>query len=166
MTQFKLAMTKKGNKMNIVLVEPEIPPNTGNVARSCVMTGSKLHLVEPLGFSLSESRVRRSGLDYWKYLDLEIHPNFKALRDKYARHRFLYFTTKGKLYYHHIAYSYNDFLIFGSETKGLSESILEKAEHVIRIPMVEQIPRSLNMGNSVALVLYEALRQQDFPGMN
>lgn len=152
--------------MNIVLVEPEIPPNTGNVARTCVMTGSKLHLVEPLGFSLSESRVRRSGLDYWKYLDLEIHSTFQALKDKYSGSRFLYYTTKGKLHYHQISYSYNDFLVFGSETKGLAESILEEAEHVIRIPMIEQIPRSLNMGNSVALVLYEALRQQDFPGMD
>lgn len=152
--------------MNIVLVEPEIPPNTGNVARTCVMTGSKLHLVEPLGFSLSESSVRRSGLDYWKYLDLEIHPTFEALKDKYEQYRFLYYTTRGKLYYHQISYSFNDFLIFGSETKGLAETILEKAEHVIRIPMVEQIPRSLNMGNSVALVLYEALRQKGFPGMS
>lgn len=152
--------------MNIVLVEPEIPPNTGNVARTCVMTGSKLHLVEPLGFSLSESRVRRSGLDYWKYLELEVHPSFKALRDKYSGSRFLYYTTKGNLHYHQISYSYHDFLVFGSETKGLAESILDKAEHVIRIPMIEQIPRSLNMGNSVALVLYEALRQQNFPGMD
>lgn len=152
--------------MNIVLVEPEIPPNTGNVARSCVMTGSKLHLVEPLGFSLSDSRVRRSGLDYWKYLDLEVHLSFKDLMDKYYGSRFLYYTTKGKLHYHQISYSYSDFLVFGSETKGLAESILKNAEHIIRIPMVEQIPRSLNLGNSVALVLYEALRQMDFPGMD
>lgn len=151
--------------MHLVLVEPEIPPNTGNVARTCVMTNTKLHLVEPLGFSLSDSAVRRSGLDYWKYLDLEVHPNFAELKQAYPENRFLYFTTRGAKYYHEITYRSDDFLIFGSETKGLSEDILEQAENVLRIPMVDQIPRSLNLGNSVALVLYEALRQQGHPGL-
>ncbi len=152
--------------MHLVLVEPEIPPNTGNVARTCVMTGTKLHLVEPLGFSLSESHVRRSGLDYWKYLDLEVHPNYQALRHAYPQSRFYCFTTRGKVYYHQIKYKTDDFLIFGSETSGLAPEILARAEITLRIPMVEQIPRSLNLGNSAALVLYEALRQQGFPGMS
>lgn len=152
--------------MNLVLVEPEIPPNTGNVARTCVMTGTKLHLVEPLGFSLSESEVRRSGLDYWKYLDLEVHPDFVSFRRAYPRARLLCFTTAGEQYYHRVAYRADDFLVFGSETRGLAPEILGQADIVLRIPMVEQIPRSLNMGNSAALVLYEALRQQNFPGMS
>ncbi len=152
--------------MNLVLVEPEIPPNTGNVARTCVMTGTKLHLVEPLGFSLSESEVRRSGLDYWKYLDLEVHPDFASFRRAYPRARLLCFTTGGERYYHRVTYRPDDFLVFGSETRGLAPEILGQADIVLRIPMVDQIPRSLNLGNSAALVLYEALRQQNFPGMS
>ncbi len=152
--------------MHIVLVEPEIPPNTGNVARTSVMTGTKLHLVEPLGFSLSEKEVKRSGLDYWSYLDLEIYPDFFTLKIKYPEARFLYFTTSGTTYYHEINYRYNDFIVFGSETKGLPANVMEQAENLIRVPMVEQIPRSLNLGNTVALVLYEALKQLNFPGMN
>lgn len=151
--------------MHLVLVEPEIPPNTGNVARTCVMTGTKLHLVEPLGFSLSEKEVRRSGLDYWQYLNLEVHPDFGTLKKSYPLARYFFFTTKGRQYYHQIDYQYDDFLVFGSETRGLSQELLDQADTVVRIPMVEQIPRSLNLGNSVALVLYEALRQQGFPGM-
>ncbi len=151
--------------MHIVLVEPEIPPNTGNVARTCVMTNTRLHLVEPLGFSLSEKEVRRSGLDYWRYLDLEVHPDFEGLQKAYPANRFLYFSTRGEKYYYEIDYSFDDFIVFGSETKGLPEEMLKQAEHVIRVPMVEQIPRSLNLGNTVALVLYEALRQQGFPAM-
>ena len=151
--------------MHIVLVEPEIPPNTGNVARTCVMTNTRLHLVEPLGFSLSEKEVRRSGLDYWRYLDLEVHLDFESMHEAYPANRFLYFSTRGSEYYNEIAYNYDDFIVFGSETKGLSEEILKKADHVLRVPMVEQIPRSLNLGNTVALVLYEALRQQGFPKM-
>jgi len=151
--------------MHLVLVEPEIPPNTGNVARTCVMTGTKLHLVQPLGFSLSEKEVRRSGLDYWQYLDLEVHPDFDTLKQAYPLVRYFFFTTRGRQYYHQIEYQHDDFLVFGSETKGLAQDILDQADNVVRIPMVEQIPRSLNLGNSVALVLYEALRQQGFPGM-
>jgi tRNA (cytidine/uridine-2'-O-)-methyltransferase len=151
--------------MHIVLVEPEIPPNTGNVARTCVMTNTRLHLVEPLGFSLSEKEVRRSGLDYWRYLDLEVHPDFESLKQAYPFSRFLYFSTKGEGYYYEVDYSSDDFIVFGSETKGLPEEILNQADHVLRVPMAEQIPRSLNLGNTVALVLYEALRQQGFPGM-
>ncbi|MFO7951755.1 MAG: tRNA (cytidine(34)-2'-O)-methyltransferase [Bacillota bacterium] len=152
--------------MNLVLVEPEIPQNTGNIARTCVMTGTGLHLVEPLGFSLSEKEVRRAGLDYWKYLDLEVHRDFAALKKANPQARFICYTTRGSEYYHRISYRPGDFLVFGSETSGLDQATLEKAELVVRIPMVNQIPRSLNLGNSVALVLYEALRQQGFPGMS
>lgn len=150
--------------MRLVLVEPEIPQNTGNVARTCVMTGTKLHLVEPLGFSLSEKEVRRAGLDYWQYLNLEIHSNFDELKQKNSASRFICFSTRGRDYYHRFAYRMDDFLVFGSETRGLDQKILNQAEIVLRIPMVDQVPRSLNLGNSVALVLYEALRQRDFPG--
>ncbi len=151
--------------MHLVLVEPEIPQNTGNVARTCVMTGTKLHLVEPLGFTLSEKEVRRSGLDYWQYLDLEVHRNFYELREKYHSARYVYFSTRGRSYYHQFDYGQDDFLVFGSETRGLGQEILDQAEITLRIPMNNQIPRSLNLGNSVALVLYEALRQQGFPGL-
>ncbi len=151
--------------MHLVMIKPEIPQNTGNVARTCVMTGTKLHLVEPLGFSLSEKEVRRAGLDYWQYLDLEVHSSFQELREKYPSARFIFYSTRGRSYYHQFNYSSGDFLVFGSETKGLDQEILDQAEITLRIPMINQIPRSLNLGNSVALVLYEALRQQGFPGM-
>ena len=153
------------DSMHLILVEPEIPQNTGNVARTCVMTGTRLHLVKPLGFSLSEKEVRRSGLDYWQYLDLEVHSSFDAFKQKYAAARMLYFTTRGDGYYHQYTYKDDDFLVFGSETRGLDQSILDQAAITLRVPMINQIPRSLNLGNTVALVLYEALRQQGFPGM-
>lgn len=153
--------------MQIVLVEPEIPPNTGNIARSCVMTAAKLHLIEPLGFSLDEKNLRRSGLDYWKYLNLEVHSDFSAFkRVKNPVGRLIAFSTQGKGYYHSMTYTNDDYLVFGCETKGLRPEILAQVDHILRIPMVEQIPRSLNLGNAVALVLYEALRQQGFPGMH
>jgi tRNA (cytidine/uridine-2'-O-)-methyltransferase len=151
--------------MNIVLVEPEIPPNTGNVARTCVLTGTRLHLVKPLGFSLAEKDLRRSGLDYWKYLDLWVHENFSAFVNDRDPGRLISFSTGGKNYYHQLKYRPDDYLIFGCETRGLDPGIIETTELTLRIPMLEQIPRSLNLGNSVAIVLYEALRQQNFTGM-
>jgi len=151
--------------MNIVLVEPEIPPNTGNVARTCVLTGTKLHLVEPLGFSLAEKELRRSGLDYWQYLELELHKDFKAFLEHRKQGRLISFSTGGAKHYHTFDYRKNDYLIFGSETKGLAPEVMKATDLTLRIPMLEQIPRSLNLGNSVALALYEALRQQGFPGM-
>jgi tRNA (cytidine/uridine-2'-O-)-methyltransferase len=151
--------------MNIVLVEPEIPPNTGNVARTCVLTGTRLHLVEPLGFSLAEKELRRSGLDYWKYLDLNVHENFAAFLSDREPGRLISFSTGSKNHYHHFKYRPDDYLIFGCETRGLDSRIIEATELTLRIPMLEQIPRSLNLGNSVAIVLYEALRQQNFTGM-
>jgi len=151
--------------MNIVLVEPEIPPNTGNVARTCVLTGTRLHLVEPLGFSLAEKELRRSGLDYWKYLDLNVHENFAAFLSDRDPGRLISFSTGSKNHYQHFKYRPDDYLIFGCETRGLDSRIIEATELTLRIPMLEQIPRSLNLGNSVSIVLYEALRQQNFTGM-
>jgi tRNA (cytidine/uridine-2'-O-)-methyltransferase len=152
--------------LNIVLVEPEIPPNTGNIARTCVLTGTKLHLVKPLGFSLSEKEVRRSGLDYWPLLDLAVHENFNSVKKVSKDSRLICFSTRGKEYYDKINYLEDDYLVFGSETNGLPEIVINKADHVLRIPMIKQVKRSLNLGNSVAIVLYEALRQLKFPVMN
>ena len=151
--------------MNLVLIEPEIPQNTGNIARTCVMTQTMLHLVEPLGFSLSQKEIRRAGLDYWKYLRLRLYPDYAALRAAYPENRFYFFSTHGTRAYTDVEYGAEDFLVFGCETKGLPMEILQQEDHVLRIPMVEQIPRSLNLSNSAAIVLYEALRQQGFPGM-
>ncbi len=151
--------------MKIVLVEPEIPPNTGNVARTCVLTGTKLHLVEPLGFSLAEKDLRRSGLDYWKYLDLQVDKDFTAFLNNREEGRLISFSTGSVNHYHRFKYRHDDYLIFGCETRGLDHKTIKATELTLRIPMLEKIPRSLNLGNSVAIVLYEALRQQNFPGM-
>ncbi len=151
---------------NIVLVEPEIPPNTGNIARTCVLTGTRLHLVEPLGFSISDNQVKRSGLDYWSYLDLNVYKDYISLKERNGNNRFIYFSTTGKSCYHEINYKKGDYLVFGCETRGLPEDILEQADTIVRIPMINNIERSLNLGNSVALVLYEALRQHGFPGLS
>lgn len=150
--------------MNLVLVEPEIPQNTGNIARTCVMTGSVLHLVEPLGFSLSQKEIRRAGLDYWPYLKLKVYPDFRLLRETYPGKRFFFYSTRGKIFYTAVAYRPGDFLVFGSETRGLPAELLH-GETVLRVPMVAEIPRSLNLANTAAVVLYEALRQQGFPGL-
>ena len=151
--------------MHIVLYQPEIPQNTGNIARTCVMTGTMLHLIEPLGFNLSQKEIRRAGLDYWPYLKLQLHPDYSSLREAYPDNRYHFYTTRGSILYTEASYRPGDVLVFGCETKGLPAEILEFEERILRIPMVGQIPRSLNLGNSVALVLYEALRQQGFPGL-
>lgn len=153
--------------MNIVLVEPEIPQNTGNIARTCVMTGSVLHLVGKLGFSLDDRHLRRAGLDYWPYLRYYCHDNLDSLQDLFRENNFYFFTTRvRKRIYADVNYCYGDFLVFGRETAGLPQELLRKHEDAcLRIPMVEAVPRSLNLANAVALVLYEALRQQAFPGM-
>ncbi len=152
--------------MNIVLVEPEIPPNTGNVARTCVLTGTRLHLIEPLGFSLAEKELRRPGLDYWKHLNLQVHKDFAAFLNSREPGRLVSFSTRGDYHYHRFNYRYDDYLVFGRETSGLDESIIKITDITLRIPMHDMIPRSLNLGNSVAIVIYEALRQQNFPGMH
>ena len=151
--------------MQIVLVEPEIPQNTGNISRTCVLTETGLHLVEPLGFSLGQKELKRAGLDYWPYLKLKVHPDFQSVRRSLAGKRFIYLSTGGSRCYSNVCYGRDDVLVFGSETRGLSENILGRAEHVVRIPMINTINRSLNLSNAVAIVLYEALRQQDFPDL-
>lgn len=151
--------------MRVVLVEPEIPQNTGNIARTCVLTGLELHLVEPLGFSLDERRLKRAGLDYWKALKLKVHPSWNELKEAFPGERYFFFSTRGDRLYSHISYSRGDLLIFGSETKGLPVELLQDHASTVRVPMLKGIKRSLNLGNTVALVVYEALRQQGFSGM-
>ena len=153
-------------KLNIVLVEPEIPQNTGNIARTCAAIGAKLHLVKPLGFSIDEKQVKRAGLDYWDKLDIEEHNNFKEFLEKYKpEENDMYFiTTKGTHCYSDVDYSKMDeiFILFGKETKGLPEDILKKyIEKTARIPMRPTL-RSLNLSNSVAIVAYEIFRQKNF----
>ncbi len=152
--------------MHVALINPDIPQNTGNVARTCVMTGTSLHLVGELGFSLDDRHMRRAGLDYWQHLNFRYHESFDALVKEYGNHTFYFFSTRGKRRYSEIAYGYNDFLVFGSETEGLPPGLLDRwRDFSCRIPMVRGITRSLNLSNTVALVLYEALRQHHFPGM-
>ena len=156
-------------KLNIVLVEPEIPQNTGNIARTCAAIGAKLHLVYPLGFSISEKSVKRAGLDYWDKLEIEEHVSFDKFLEKYKPEKcnMFFVTTKGKNVYSDINYSKMDevFLLFGKETKGLPENILKKyLDKTIRIPMRETL-RSLNLSNSVAIVAYDIFRQVKFEGL-
>ena len=153
-------------KLNIVLVEPEIPQNTGNIARTCAAIGAKLHLVYPLGFSISEKQVKRAGLDYWDKLEIEEHESFNEFLEKYKpeEKNMFFVTTKGKKVYSEVDYSNFDevFLLFGKETKGLPEDILKRyISRTIRIPMRETL-RSLNLSNSVAIVAYDVLRQANF----
>lgn len=159
-------------KINIVMVEPEIPQNTGNIARTCAAIGAKLHLVKPLGFSIDDKHLKRAGLDYWDKLDIEIHENLEEFLNKYAykqneeyisENMFLA-STKSKQSYSDIKYNEFEevFLLFGKETKGLPEDLIEKnMKQAIRIPMREGL-RSLNLSNSVAIIAYEVLRQNNF----
>lgn len=148
--------------MHIVLVEPEIPGNTGNIARLCAATNSELHLVKPLGFSIEDKYLKRAGLDYWNLVTVHCHENFAEVLELYKDHNFYYNTTKAHKSYTDIQYTDRDFLVFGKETAGLPEKLLgENVEHCIRIPMVSDA-RSLNLSNAAAIVLYEALRQQNF----
>ena len=152
--------------MHVVLVEPEIPQNTGNIARTCVMTGATLHLIGKLGFSLEDRYLRRAGLDYWPHLRLFHYRDFDDFLSFNNGGNYYFFTTRGKKRYTDISYLANDFLIFGKETAGLPAELLEKwGDNCVRIPMIEGIPRSLNLSNAVAVALYEALRQQGVPGM-
>lgn len=151
--------------MNIVLLEPEIPQNTGNIARTCAATKSTLHLIEPLGFSLADKYVKRAGLDYWQYLQLFQYANFEEFLDKNGHPTIYMATTKAKKIYSDVEFQADDYIMFGKETAGIPEEILlEHTETAMRIPMYDQA-RSLNLANSVAIVLYEALRQQGFPGL-
>ncbi|HBV96682.1 MAG: tRNA methyltransferase [Peptococcaceae bacterium BICA1-7] len=152
--------------MRVVLVEPEIPANTGNVARTCAVTGAELHLVRPLGFSIDDRQLKRAGLDYWHLLRVYVHDSFEQLRMDYPGGRFFFLSTKGKKFYSETRFSEDDFIVFGRETAGLAQTILKgNEEYMLRIPMLDST-RSLNLSNSVALVVYEAMRQLDFKGMS
>lgn len=153
-------------KLNVVMCEPEIPQNTGNIARTCAATGGKLHLIKPLGFNISDKYLKRAGLDYWDKLEIEEHENLEAFLKKYPpkEKNMFFITTKGKKCYTDINYSGMEeiFVMFGKETKGLPENLLRKyIDKAIRIPMKEQL-RSLNLSNSVAIIVYEILRQNNF----
>ena len=144
---------------HIALIQPQIPPNTGSIARLCVATDTPLHLIEPLGFSIDDAEVRRAGLDYWDRLDLWVHPDWFAFRDAMSRSRCLYFSAKASQSYLSAPYRPNSCLVFGSETEGMPLRILEKhPERCFTIPMSGSV-RSLNLANAVSIVLYEALRQ-------
>lgn len=148
--------------MHVVLVEPEIPQNTGNIVRTCAVTGLHLHLVKPLGFSTEDRYLKRAGLDYWHLVTIEYHNSFGELREKFRENTFYYATTKGKKFYTEVPYGPDDFLVFGRETKGLPKELLEaNPSYCIKLPMISEA-RSLNLSNSVAVVVYEALRQQNF----
>lgn len=153
--------------LNIVLVEPEIPQNTGNIIRTCAATGATLHLVKPLGFSLDDKHLKRCGLDYWDIANIQYYDSFEEVRDKYPDSKFFYSTTKTNQSHSDVKFEDNCFIVFGKETKGLPEDLLsQNIETCIRVPMrnIEKA-RSLNLSNSVAIVVYEALRQLGYPNM-
>ena len=151
--------------MHIVLHEPEIPANTGNIGRTCVATDTSLHLIEPLGFRLDEKSIKRAGMDYWEHLDVSTYINYEDFCKKNPGAKIWYATTKAKHSYTDVQFGPDDYIMFGKESAGIPEEILvEHEEQCIRIPMLPKI-RSLNLSNSVAIVLYEALRQQGFTGM-
>jgi tRNA (cytidine/uridine-2'-O-)-methyltransferase len=152
-------------RLNIVLVEPEIPANTGNIARTCAVTGAQLHLVEPLGFSIKDKHLKRAGLDYWPHLNVIVHHNLDEFFNSTKGGIYYYCSTKAKRAYHEVKYEDGSYLLFGKETKGLPEPLIfSNPEKSIRIPMRAGL-RSLNLSNSVSIVVYEALRQRGFPDM-
>ena len=153
--------------LHIVFVEPEIPPNTGNIARTCAATDTVLHLVEPLGFRIDDKSLKRAGLDYWPYVKLEIHENLEAFLAKYGSRRLFLATTKGGHLYTDMVYQDEDMFLFGKETAGLPRDFIEQHEDTaIRIPMsADTRLRSFNLANSANIILFEALRQLDFPGL-
>jgi len=154
-------------KINIVLVEPEIPQNTGNISRTCAATGSSLHMIKPFGFELSDKHLKRAGLDYWQYLDVHYYENYQDFLDKnQGKGNFYFMSTKGQKVYSDQTFKDGDYLIFGKESHGLPEPLLkENYDKTLRIPMLGNL-RSLNLSNSVALTVYEALRQNSFEGLN
>ena len=152
--------------LNIVLHEPEMPANTGNIGRTCVAAGARLHLIEPLGFKLNEKMLKRAGLDYWDKLDVTVYDDYADFLEKNPGAKIYMATTKAEKVYTDVAYEEDCYIMFGKESAGIPEEILvENQENCVRIPMVGEI-RSLNLGNSVAIMLYEALRQNQFAGMN
>lgn len=151
--------------MHIILHQPEIPQNTGNIGRTCVATGTSLHLIEPLGFRLDEKAIKRSGMDYWDKLDVTRYMNFEEFKEKHPNAKIWMATTKAKHVYSDVTFGPDDYIMFGKESAGIPEEILvDYEETCIRIPMLPDI-RSLNLSNSVAIVLYEALRQNGFDSM-
>ena len=151
--------------LNIVLLEPEIPANTGNIGRTCVAAGARLHLIGPLGFSLSEKALKRAGMDYWNDLDVTTYIDYRDFLEKNPGAKIYMATTKAQKMYTEVYYEPDCYIMFGKESAGIPEELLvQNRENCVRIPMMEQI-RSLNLGNSAAIVLYEALRQNGFAGM-
>lgn len=149
--------------INIVLHEPEIPHNTGAIARTCVLTNSRLHLIKPFGFDLDDKHLKRAGLDYWKYLDITIYEDLDDFFEKNKDINFYLATTKTNNIYSDVKFKDGDFIFFGKETAGLPEDLIKKySERAIRIPMIKDLKRSLNLANSCTVILYEALRQLDF----
>lgn len=152
-------------KLNIVLLEPEIPSNTGNIGRTCVAAGARLHLIEPLGFRLNEKSIRRAGMDYWEHLDVTRYIDYQDFLEKNPGARIYMATTKTRRLYTDVKYEDDCYIMFGKESAGIPEEILlQNQERAVRIPMLSDI-RSLNLANSVAIVLYEALRQHGFDHM-
>jgi tRNA (cytidine/uridine-2'-O-)-methyltransferase len=151
---------------NIVLVEPEIPQNAGNIARTCAVTKTKLHMVRPLGFEVTDKYLKRAGLDYWHFLDITYYDSIEEVMDKYYNgSNFWFFSTKAKNIHSDVSYKDGDFLVFGKETKGLPESLLKKYyDQCVRLPMMDET-RSLNLSNSVCVGVYEALRQTGYQGL-
>ncbi|MBP1919756.1 tRNA (uridine(34)/cytosine(34)/5-carboxymethylaminomethyluridine(34)-2'-O)-methyltransferase TrmL [Youngiibacter multivorans] len=152
--------------LNVVLFNPEIPQNTGNIGRTCVLTDSRLHIIRPTGFEITDKNVRRAGLDYWPFLELHMYDSFDELMEKYRDARFFFSTTKGSVPYTEVEYRDEDFIVFGKESSGLPDSIRDGGYGTnIRVPMIESSTRSLNLSNTVAIVVYEAKRQTGFKGM-
>ena len=151
------------SELNVVLVEPEIPQNTGNIARTCAATGARLHLVRPLGFSISEKALKRAGLDYWDLLDITVYDSTDDFFEKTKGGKYYFFSTKAKHVHSDISYPDGAYLLFGRETAGLPEKLLhDNPDTTVRIPMIDEA-RSLNLSNSVAIAVYEALRQWNYP---
>ncbi|MBR5272593.1 MAG: tRNA (uridine(34)/cytosine(34)/5-carboxymethylaminomethyluridine(34)-2'-O)-methyltransferase TrmL [Clostridia bacterium] len=152
------------NRLNIVLVEPEIPQNTGNIARTCAATGARLHIIEPMGFKIDDKKLKRAGLDYWYLLDITYYPSIDDFFEK-NEGSFYFLTTKGRQVYSQARFNGDTYIIFGKETKGLPEELLKaNPEKCLRVPMIGEA-RSLNLSNTVALVAYEVLRQWNFEGL-
>lgn len=156
--------------LNIVLYEPEIPHNTGAIARTCALTKTTLHLIEPLGFKVDDKTVKRAGLDYWHLVDLKVYRNYEEFLEKNKGARIFFATTKAKNYYTNVKFNDGDYIMFGPETRGIPEKILFEDENsknrCIKIPMLHDYKRSLNLANSANIILYEALRQLDFYDLN
>lgn len=150
--------------LNIVLYQPEIPQNTGNIARTCVLTDATLHLIKPMSFTIDDKQVKRAGLDYWKDLKLEIHESYEEFMEKYGNERIFLATTHGGEHYDEISFQKGDFIMFGRETSGVPDDVHNK-HNGIRIPMIQSSTRSLNISNTAAIIAYEALRQIGFPNM-